>query len=128
MVRAAATLNDGTAILLVDSITEIEPGDGGRIVVSGSHGGLSAAGYAAAVSLAVCFLNDAGIGKEASGIAGVLSLPYPAAAYSHDSARIGDAADAWANGILSAVNPAAEQAGLRAGMTVRQAVARLQRN
>ena len=122
MARAVVALRDGASILLVDSITEIEAGDSGRIVVSGSHGGVSAAGYAAAVPLAACFLNDAGIGKDAAGIAGVLSLPYAAAAYRHDSARIGDAADAWANGVLSAVNAAAEQAGLRIGMTVRQAV------
>lgn len=128
MARAVVALDDGTAVLLVDSITEIEATDSGRIVVSGSHGGVSAAGYAAAVPLAACFLNDAGIGKERSGIAGVLSLPYAAAAYGHDSARIGDAADAWANGVLSAVNPAAEQAGLRIGMSVRHAAERLLQN
>ena len=128
MARATAALGDAASVLLADSITEIDAGDSGCIVISGSHGGLSAAGYAAAVPLAACFLNDAGIGKEASGIAGVLSLPYAAAAYRHDSARIGDAADAWANGVLSAVNPAAEQAGLSGGMTVRQAVERLARS
>lgn len=121
MARAVVSLNDSASILLVDSITEIEPGDRGRVVVSGSHGGLSAAGYAAMVSLAGCLLNDAGVGKEASGIAGVMSLPYAAAAYSHNSARIGDAADAWANGVLTAVNPAADAAGLRTGMPVQQA-------
>ena len=122
MARAVVPLSDGGSVLLVDSITEILPEDGGRIVVSGSHGGVSAAGYAAAVPLAACFLNDAGIGKENAGVAGVLSLPCPAAAYGHDSARIGDAADAWTNGILTVVNSAAAKAGLCAGMNVQQAV------
>ncbi len=128
MARTVVTLRDGVFILLVDSITEIEAGDGGGIVVSGSHGGVSAAGYAAAVPLAACFLNDAGIGKDAAGIAGVLSLPYAAAAYRHDSARIGDAADAWACGVVSTVNPAAAQAGLRIGMSIREAAEWLLQN
>lgn len=127
MARAVVPAGDGEFILLVDSITEIRPEDSGRIVVSGSHGGVSAAGYAAVVPLAGCFLNDAGIGKDAAGIAGVLSLPCPAAAYGHASARIGDAADAWTHGILTAVNSAAEEVGLRAGMNVQQAVRRLLR-
>ena len=122
MPRAVVSASDAVSVLLVDSITEIKPEDRGHIVVSGSHGGLSAAGFAAAVPLAACFLNDAGFGKDDAGIAGVLSLPWPAAAYSHDSARIGDAADAWLNGILTAVNLAAARAGLRAGMNVQQGV------
>src|SRR3546814_3748295 len=81
MARAVVPAGDGEFILLVDSITEIRPEDSGRIVVSGSHGGVSAAGYAAVVPLAACFLNDAGIGKDGAGIGGVLSLPCPAAAY-----------------------------------------------
>lgn len=109
--------NDGH-VLLLDSIAEILPEDAGRLVVSGSHGGVSAAQFAIAVPLRGCFLNDAGLGKDDAGIAGLALLPYPAAAYSHMSARIGDAADAWANGRLTHINDAGRAAGWRAGLSV----------
>jgi hypothetical protein len=35
--------NDGCRVLLLDSIAEILPGDAGSLVISGSHGGISAA-------------------------------------------------------------------------------------
>lgn len=104
MARAFVSSGDGTRILLVDSITEIEPTDAGSIVVSGSHGGSSATAYAVPVPLKACFFNDAGIGKDSAGTVGLAALVCPAAAYSHASARIGEAADAWANGVLTAVN------------------------
>jgi hypothetical protein len=43
----------------------------------------------------------------------------------HDSARIGDARDAWAHGRLSAVNAAAARLGLRVGLPLREALAPL---
>lgn len=109
--------NDG-GVLLLDSIAEILPEDAGRLVVSGSHGGISAAQFAIAVPLRGCFLNDAGLGKDEAGIAGLALLSYPAAAYSHMSARIGDAADAWANGQLTHINDAGRAAGWREGLSV----------
>ena len=112
-------------ILLADSVTEVRAQDSGCIVVSGSHGGSSATAYAVAVPLKGCFFNDAGIGKESAGISGLNALRCPAAAYSHESARIGDAADGWRNGVLTAVNDPARDAGLQAGMSVQQAVKQL---
>lgn len=112
-------------VLLVDSITEINGTDAGCLVISGSHGGHSAAHYAAAVALAGCVFNDAGKGKDDAGIAGLAALDYPALACSHLSARIGDPQDAWDNGTVSAVNAAAKAVGLRDGMTVQAALRRL---
>lgn len=112
--------NDGH-VLLLDSIAEILPEDAGRLVISGSHGGVSAAQFAIAVPLRGCFLNDAGLGKEDAGIAGLALLPYPAAAYSHMSARIGDAADAWANGRLTHINTAGRTVGWQEGLSVQDA-------
>jgi len=112
--------NDGH-VLLLDSIAEILPGDAGWLVISGSHAGVSAAQFAVAVRLRGCFLNDAGLGKDNAGIAGLTLLGYPAAAYSHTSARIGDAADAWANGRLTYINDAGRAAGLQAGQSVQVA-------
>jgi hypothetical protein len=102
-------------VLLADSVTEVRPEDAGRIVVSASHAGRSAVAYAVPIRIKACFFNDAGIGKDSAGVA--------AAAYSHSSARIGDAADGWANGVLSAINQPAASAGLSIGQTVQQAVA-----
>jgi hypothetical protein len=125
MARTVLPDGNGGVLLLLDSITEIGPEDAGALVVSGSHGGISAAQFAVVVSLRGCFLNDAGFGKDDAGVAGLALLPYPAAAYSHVSARIGDAVDAWTHGVLSTVNPAAKARGLKDSLTVREAVALL---
>lgn len=126
MARAVIACDD-RAVLLLDSITEIRPEDAGHIVVAGSHGGGSAVRYALDVPLLGCFFNDAGIGKDRAGISGLTLLSCPTLAYGHASARIGDAADGWQNGIVTALNPAAATAGLQAGMSVQTAVRALLR-
>lgn len=126
MARAVVACDD-RAVLLLDSITEIRPEDAGHVVVAGSHGGGSAVRYALDVPLLGCFFNDAGIGKDQAGISGLALLACPTLAYSHASARIGDAADGWRNGIITALNPAAVSAGLQTGMTVQMAVRALLR-
>jgi hypothetical protein len=68
--------------------------------------------------------NDAGGGKDDAGIAGLALLgtvSVPALAVAHTSARIGDAADTWACGVLSAVNQTASAAGVQPGMSVQVA-------
>ena len=100
------------AILLVDSITEVEAADQGKIVVSASHGGISSARFALEVPLALVFFNDAGIGKDEAGIAALEMLEdrgVPAACISHNSARIGDAQDMWEHGLISRVNQLAQK-------------------
>lgn len=58
------------ALHLIDSITEITPAMGDAVIVSGSHGGRSAAAFALAVrpSPRAVFFNDAGVGKGGAGI------------------------------------------------------------
>ena len=117
---------------VLDSIAYLEPAMAGAVVVSASHGGVSAGRFVVELDGRphAVFFNDAGVGKERAGIAGLAMLDASgtiAAAYSHESARIGDAADGLASGVLSHVNAAAAAAGLRAGETVRDAVARLRR-
>ena len=105
-------------VVLLDSITQVRAEDAGSVAVSGSHGGETAAGFAAAVPLALAVFNDAGVGKDQAGIAGLARLEaagIPAATVGHDSARIGEAADSWANGVVSRVNAGAARLGLRAG-------------
>jgi len=120
---------DGRSVLLVDSITQIEAGDAGAWVVSGSHGGTSSAAYALAVPLALAVFNDAGIGKDDAGIAALALLQAQgraAATVAHDSACIGDARDAWAHGVISRANAAALALGLVPGLTLQQAVLQAQ--
>lgn len=127
MARSEAVSGDGRTALLLDSVTEIDPADTGRVVVTGSHGGGSAVRYATGVILAGCFFNDAGVGKDQAGISGLALLSCPGLAYGHASARIGDARDGWENGIVTAVNQPAAAAGLRPGLSVREAAAILLR-
>ncbi|MCC0029558.1 MAG: hypothetical protein H6891_04545 [Brucellaceae bacterium] len=119
--RRAVVQRDGMTVVLIDSITQVEPGDAGRIVISGSHGGISAASFAAKVKAALYVFNDAGIGKDRAGIAGLDMLEavgIAAVAVAHDSARIGDARDTLENGVVSAVNARAASSGAIVGMTV----------
>jgi hypothetical protein len=122
----------GPEPILVDSIAEATPAMADRVVVCGSHGGRSAGHYVLALPARprAVFFNDAGIGKDEAGIVALAMLEAAgvvAAAYDHDSARIGDAADGLANGRVSRSNRLAAAAGIIAGMTVSEA-ARLARS
>lgn len=117
---------DGRPVLLINSITEVQAEDAGRIVVSGSHGGVSAANHARQVSARLYVFNDAGVGKQQAGVAGLSLLEeagIAACAVAHDSARIGDAADTLVNGVISHANETAEQLGFVAGRALKMALA-----
>jgi len=115
------------SISLLDSIALIDPSHAGTIVITGSHGGRSAAGFVVDVRekpLAV-FFNDAGGGKDNAGKVGLEMLQaigVPAACYSHMSARIGDAQDGLDNGVLTDLNDLAKQAEIKTEMEVSQAI------
>ncbi len=102
-------------IVLIDSITELDEDDKGRIVISGSHGGLSVVEYTLRYPPGLVLFNDAGIGKEDAGIQALSVLDthdIAAASYSHMSARIGDANDALQHGIISSTNSKAKGKGV----------------
>jgi hypothetical protein len=113
----------GRRLLLVDSITEAVGESAGAVVVSGSHGGLSAARFALQAQAWLAVFNDAGIGKDSAGIA---ALPWlqrhgvAALTVSHDSARIGESASTWQDGVISAANDAATALGARTGQPLRR--------
>lgn len=114
-------------VLLLDSITWLTEDDGGHVVVSGSHGGRSAGEYAVRWPLALCCLNDAGVGKDRAGIVALDMLEArgtPALAYGHMSARIGDARDAWEHGVVTHVNALAAALGFAPGQVLRDAITR----
>jgi hypothetical protein len=114
--------------LLADSVTSVAMAGRDRVLVCGSHGGLYAAACALALGVPAAVFNDAGRGREDAGVAGLALLDahgMPGLAVSHDSARIGDAADSWARGRISACNAAASAFGVRIGMAVPEACALL---
>jgi len=120
-------------ITLLDSVALINSSHAGTIVVTGSHGGRSAAGFVVDVDkkpIAV-FFNDAGGGKDNAGKVGLEMLQaigVPAACYSHMSARIGDAQDGLDHGILTDVNELANQAGIKKDILVSQAINYVQKS
>ncbi len=119
---------DRIPILVLDSITKLDGAAGGKVAVAASHGGLYAAYLAARASLRGVILNDAGVGLEEAGIAGLAYLDVlgiAAAAVDYRSARIGDGADMMARGIISHANAAAERLGCRAGQPCARAAQRL---
>lgn len=117
----------GRPLVVVDSITQITPACAGALVVSGSHGGRSSAGFALEVPLGLACFNDAGVGKDRAGIVALDLLDragMPAVTVAHASARIGDALDAWHHGTISFVNAAAGARGLRPGDLLRVGIER----
>ena len=111
--------------LLFDSITDVSEVARGRVIVSGSHGGLYPAMLASRVGPRAVIFNDAGPGLDEAGVLGVHHLALvglAAAACGAQSCRIGDAADMMSRGRLSVVNRVAEAAGVRLGMEMETAL------
>ena len=113
---------------VVDSITELGAQDAGCLAVSGSHGGISSARYALAARPLLSVFNDAGVGKDAAGLA---ALPFlqshdlAACTVAHDSARIGEAQSTLDDGIVSHVNALAQELGVEAGHRCQAVICRL---
>jgi hypothetical protein len=105
-------------VIFADSITKVGLEGRGAVVVNGSHGGLIAASMAIDAGVRAAIFNDAGIGLDEAGVAGLgllQSLGIPAAAISHHSARIGDGRDMMDRGVISRCNGLAEDLGVRPG-------------
>lgn len=114
---------------LLDSIALITSDMANNVVVTGSHGGTSAASFILALPHKphAVFFNDAGIGKDDAGIAALVLMQEVgviAAVYAHNSARIGDAKDGLANGIITRCNALAHAAGIQSPQTVHDVVHR----
>ena len=117
------------ALRIVDSITELVPGaDAGCVAVSGSHGGISSARYALAARPCMAVFNDAGVGKDAAGLAALAFLQghgVAACTVAHDSARIGEARSTLHEGIVSHCNEQAQALGVAPGQACCAVVERL---
>jgi hypothetical protein len=116
-------------VLTADSITRVGVEAAGAVVVNGSHGGIYAAYVAAKLRVAAAAFNDAGVGRDEAGIAGLhylAGLGIPAAAVGHTTARIGYGSDMMARGVITHANAPAATLGCRPGMACPDAAAALQ--
>ncbi|MBP8294902.1 MAG: hypothetical protein KAX84_02265 [Burkholderiales bacterium] len=111
-------------IRVANTVTQLGPEDRGAVLVAGSHGGLIAAHLAARGGAHAAIFNDAGVGCDNAGIAGLDllgAIGMAAATVSHLSARIADGADGLAHGVISHVNAPAAACGVHAGQRCRDA-------
>ena len=108
-------------IPVLRSIKEARPQD---VFIQASHCGLTLVPHVLKLNLKGVVANDAGRGKDDSGIA---SFPYLAregiavAAVGAMSARIGDVMSTWEDGVISCMNEVAEKRGVRECMRTREA-------
>lgn len=112
----------GAPLRVLDSITEAIGGAPGQVVVSGSHGGLSAGRFALEAQVRFVVFNDAGVGLDGAGIAALPLLQaqgIAACTVAHTTARIGEAASTLATGVVSHANAAALALGVRVGARLR---------
>jgi hypothetical protein len=111
-------------IVLADTATKLGSARG-ALILTGSHGGRYAAYLTLSAHPRAVVHNDAGVGKDAAGIAVLAmaeSLEIAAATASHASCRIGDAQDMAQRGIISFVNPSAAALGVCQAMPCREAI------
>ena len=117
-------------VILLDSLGDLQPENTSPVLVCASHCGDNGT-FARKLKnggVKAVFLNNAGIGKNQAGISG---LPYYASegilacAVDNYSAEIGVAADTWVSGIISHTNSLADEAGIRPGDSVQNAVAKI---
>ncbi len=114
-------------VATAESVTQLAD-VAGKVLVAGSHGGLIAAWFGATAGAHALVLNDAGVGKDRAGIAGLAYLDdigMAAATVDCMSARIGDGADMLARGIISHANACAALCGVASGQSCEEAVGRL---
>ncbi|MGV3570184.1 MAG: hypothetical protein ACO1PB_06255 [Ramlibacter sp.] len=97
--------------------------------MTGSHGGLSSARFACATRPLLVVFNDAGIGRDGAGIAGLALLQregLAACTVGHLTARIGEARSTFDDGIISHANAHAAALGVAPGQTCHAALAIVQ--
>ncbi len=123
----------GQEVLCVDSASLITPQDAGRIIITGSHGGLIGGDPARACKADARYVafSDAGRGKNDVGIGRLSALDarkIAAATLDCMSCEIGNAASMLESGVISAVNQTATHCGIRPGMRHKDALQALMRS
>jgi len=111
-------------LIIVDTTSDVHEGNDNDVIVTGSHCGINSGEYLTHNNIKGTIGNDAGIGKENAGIAGLKLLEehgIPAAAVSSMSARIGNGTSTYEQGKISAANEAAKKLGITVGMAAKEA-------
>jgi hypothetical protein len=127
MLRTLVHAEAGIRVIAMDSISSVVAEDAGQAVVSASNGGDASGRVAAELGLGFVVTNDAGVGKDAAGIAGMRALDahgIPAVTVAHTSAEISNGTDTWEHGVVSFVNDHAARAGATVGASVQEVVLR----
>ena len=111
-------------IIIVDTSSDVNEGNDNDIIVTGSHSGRNSGEHLSSLNIKGVIGNDAGMGKENAGIAGMKILEEhgtPAAAVSCMSARIGNGTSTYEQGKISAANEVAKKLGITIGMAAKEA-------
>jgi hypothetical protein len=121
---------ESPAVVVLDSVSLVEPADAGAIVVTASHGGLLGGDPASAIKVAAlaAVYCDAGFGKDRAGVSRLPALDrrgIAAVTVSAASARIGDGRSVHDDGIVSCCNETALGAGVALGDRVQDFVVRM---
>lgn len=119
----------GRAIVCLDSIAfgkhEL---DARNVLVTAGHTGRSALPYLLTVRPYGFICSDGGMGRDRSGVAGMIEAGragVPGATVDARFARMGDGRSTYVDGIISAVNELALRAGVGIGQPAREAARRL---
>jgi hypothetical protein len=118
------------AVVTTSSSATVPEEARGAVLVSGSYGGQYNAWHALRKGARGVILNDAGVGKNGAGIAGLAwldRLGVPGATADAMTCHIGDGEHMLAHGRISHVNEAAAALGCTVGASVGDCAARLTR-
>jgi uncharacterized protein YunC (DUF1805 family) len=111
-------------IIVTNTAGSYDENNKNDVVIDGSHFGVNSAKMAVDATVKGRIGNDAGIGKNSAGIAGLNILEkvgIPSAAVSSMSAKIGVGMSTWDTGKVSTVNESARKIGVKVGMTTKEA-------
>ncbi len=115
---------DGRKIICTDSIVFGIPEDVRNVIVSAGHNGKSSADYLAAINPFGYICSDGGRGRDDSGMAALPAadkMGIAGCTVDGRLARMGDAMSTWNDGVISAANRLAMDAGVRIGMRAPEA-------
>jgi hypothetical protein len=125
--RVAAETGGGR-VVLVDSMSFAGPEHRGDVLCAGSHGGRVNVERLLVVRPRGALFNDGGGARDASGVSGLAALDavgVAGACVDAMSARIGDPASTYADGVVSAVNETARRRGVAVGQPAAEAARRM---
>jgi hypothetical protein len=124
------TAPDGRQVVCTDSIAFALPDDVRNVLVTAGHTGRSAVPYLRKGRPYGFICSDGGKGREDAGIAGlgiVEQEGLAGATVDARTARMGDGLSSYRDGIISAANALALEAGVKVGMPAAQAASLLLR-